>query len=120
MNAAATSGRERTKLRRKKVFFICASSPRLHLCILDLWCPALLVLAPPHLHRFRVALDPPVFRVELQFPVDFLRDVRKLQHRNRDIAYRDRSVELFSFPDSGDEVRKVRIGHGIGSEEVGR
>src|SRR6266403_5704022 len=104
----------------KRLFFICTSSPRRDLCILDLRRPALFVLAPPPLLRFRVALDSPVFRVELQFPVDFPRDVRKLQHRNGDIAYRDRSVELFSFPDSRDEVRKVSIGHGIGSEEISR
>src|SRR5271157_5153374 len=90
---------ERMKARRERVLF------------LDMRRPALLVLAPPHLHGFRVALDSSVFRVEMQLPVDFPRDVRKLEHRNSDVADRDRSVELLAFADSRDEVREVRVCH---------
>src|SRR5437773_10650203 len=72
-NPAATSALERTKSRREKMLF------------LDMRRPAFLVLAAPHLRRFRIALDAPVFRVELQFAVHFPRDVGKLQHSNSDV-----------------------------------
>src|SRR6266436_6825910 len=91
-NAAATSAPERTKVRREKVFLICNSSPGWHRGILDMRGPALLILAPPHLHRFRVVLNPPVFRIEMQLPVHFPRNVRKLQHRNGNVSGSDRSV----------------------------
>src|SRR5580692_9046193 len=84
-NAAATTAPERTKSRREKVV------------LLDMWRPPRLVVAHPHLHGFGIALNPSVFRVETQFPIDFPSDVGKLQHRNRDIANLDRSVELLTF-----------------------
>src|SRR5438552_18816386 len=77
-NPAATSAPEQTKLRREKMFFICISSPGGHCRILDMRCPLLLILPPPHAHCFRVVLNPSVFRVEMQLPVDFPRDVGKL------------------------------------------
>src|SRR5580704_4372810 len=119
-NAPATSAPEQTKLRRDKMFFIGISSPGWHCRGLDMRGPALFILAAPHLHRFGVALDLSVFRVEVQLTVDFPRDVGKLQHGNGDVAYRDWSVELFAFADPRNKVREVQIGHGIGSAEVGR
>src|ERR1035438_1773568 len=105
---AATSAPERTKSRREKVPF------------LNMRRPAFLVLAAPHLHRFRVALDPSIFRVEMQFTVHCPRDVGKLQHRNRYIADRDRSVEFLALTNSRNEVREVSVGHGIAADQVGR
>src|SRR6266404_524870 len=120
-NPAATIALERAKSRRDNVFLICSSAGgRRRHCTLDMRCPALLVLAPPHLHRFRVALDPPVLRVEMQLAVDFPGDVGKLQHRNGNVADRDRSVELLPFADSRDKVREMSIGHGIAAQEVSR
>src|SRR5678809_658278 len=90
-NAAATSAPVRTKLRREQMFFMGISAGGSHCCILDMRCPAVLILSPPQLHRLEVALDLSVFRVEMQLPVDFPRDVGKLQHRNGDVAHGDRS-----------------------------
>src|ERR1700692_436849 len=103
--AAATSAPERTKSRREKLLF------------LDTWFPAFLVLAPPHLHCFRVALDAPAFRVEMEFALHFPGDVRELQHRDRKITDRDGSIELLAFTDSRDEVCEVRVGHGIAADQ---
>src|SRR5258707_6067248 len=65
--------------RAAKKYFSLASYRASHTArTLDMRRPALLVLAPPHLHRFRVALDPPVLRVDLQLPVYFPRDIGKL------------------------------------------
>src|ERR1700739_4979406 len=86
---------------------------------LDMRRPAFLVLAVPHLHRFRVALDPSIFRVKMQFAIHFPRDVGKLQHRNGYIADRDRSVERLSLTNSRNEVREVSGGHGIAANQVG-
>src|ERR1700685_1278607 len=105
---AATSALERTKSRRENAFF------------LDMWCPALLVLAPPHLHRFRIVLDPSVFRVEMQLAINLPCDVGKLEHRNRNITVSDRRVQLLAFADRRDEVREVSVGHGIAADQVGR
>src|ERR1700676_843646 len=91
----------------------------LFLDILDIRRPTLLVLASPHLHRFRVTLNASIFRIETQFAVDFPRDVGKLQHRNRDVAEGDRSVELLAFANSRYEVREVRVGHGIAANQIG-
>src|ERR1700758_637249 len=107
-NPAATSVLERMKSRREKVLF------------LEMRRPPFLVLAAPHLHRFRIALDAPVFRIEMQFAVPFPRDVGKLEHSNSDVAVRDRSVEFLAFADSRDEVREVSVGHGIAAEQVSR
>src|SRR5580698_1021864 len=105
--AAAISTPERTKSRRESKFF------------LDTGFPTLLVLAPPQLHRFRVALNPSVFGIETQLAVHFPRDVGKLQHRNRDIADCDWSVEFLAVPDSSDEVCEVRVRHGIAANQIG-
>src|ERR1700746_1145988 len=86
---------------------------------LDMRRPAFLVLAAPHLHRFRVALDPSIFRVKMQFAVHLPRDVGKLQHRNCYIADRDRSVEFLALTNSRNEVREVSVGHGIAADQVG-
>src|SRR6202021_3618738 len=87
-SVAAPMAPERMKSRREKEFF------------LDMRCPALLIFPRPHLHGFRVALDSPVVRVQVQFPLNLPRDVRKLQHRNRNGADGNRSVELLAFADS--------------------
>src|SRR5579863_1790839 len=107
-NAAATTAPERTKSRREKVV------------LLDMWRPPRLVFAPPHLHCFGIALNPSIFRVETQFPVDFPSDVGELQHRNGDVANSDRSVELLALPNCSNEVREVSIGHGVASDQVSR
>src|ERR1700675_1967068 len=100
------------KSRREKAFFVIGKS-------LNMRCPALLVLAPPHLHRFQIALDSSVFPSEMQFAVDLPCDVRKLKHRNRDPANRDWGVELLSFADCRDEIRKVGISDGIAAQQIG-
>src|SRR5579863_9997418 len=105
-NAAATTAAERTKSRREKVI------------LLDMWRPPWLVVAPPHLHGFGIALNPSVFRVETQFPVNFPSDVGKLQHRNGDVANSDRCVELLALADTRDKVREVSVGHGITTDQV--
>ena len=87
---------------------------------LEVWFPSPLVFAPPKLHRVRIILNPPVFRVEMQFPIYLPSDVGKLQHRNGDVADRDRGVQLLTFSDCRDEVREVSVGHGIPAEEIGR
>src|ERR1700730_3531221 len=122
-NAAVARAPERMKFRRENTFAICDHSPPCRESLpkvawitprsLHIRCPPLLVLPAPHLHRLWVTLNPPVFRVEMQLPVHFPGDVGKLQHHNRDIADRNRGVELFAFADSCDEVRKVGIRHGI-------
>src|SRR5258707_3072824 len=56
----------------------------------------------------------------MQLAVDFPGDVGKLQHRDGDLADRDRSIELLTFADSRDEVREMRVGHGIAAQEVSR
>src|SRR5258706_2501560 len=117
-NAAATSAPERAKSRRDKVFFICGSSTEGRPRASDMRGPALLVLAPPALHCFRVVQDATVFRVQMQLAVDFPGDVGKLQHGNSDVADRDRSVEFLAFTDACDEVREVGVGHGIAALEV--
>src|SRR5258706_1784146 len=117
-NAAGTSAPERAKSRRDKVFIICGSSTEGRRSASDMRGPALLVLAPPALHCFRVVQDAAVFRVQMQFEVDFPGDVGKLQHRNSDVADRDGSVELLAFTDSRDEVREMGIGHGVSALEV--
>ena len=68
--------------------------------------PALLVFAPPHLHGFRIVLNPPVLCVEMQLTVDFPRDIGELQHRNGDVPGGDRCVQFLPCADSRDEVRK--------------
>src|SRR5712675_3382861 len=93
-NPAATSAPERTNSRRDKLLCICIASPDSHRLLLDMWCPPFFILASPHLHRFRIALYPPVFRVEIQLAVHFPSDVRELQHCNGDVAYRDWCVQL--------------------------
>src|ERR1700731_3597578 len=97
MKPAATSAPERTKSRREKVLLICSASHGRHRRALDMRCPALLVLASPHLHGFRVTLDPPVLSVQMQLAVDFPSDVGKLQHRNGNVADRNRRVEFLAF-----------------------
>src|SRR5882724_3238706 len=132
-NAAVTSAPERTKSRRenrlvmsrRSLAFLPGTSDCLESILsfffsLYMRRPALLVLAPPHLHGFVVALDAAVFRVEMQFPADFPCNVGELQHGHRDIAHRNRSVELLPFADSRDKVREVCVGHGIGAEQVSR
>ena len=52
---------------------------------LDMRRPAVFILASPHLHRFCIALDLSVFRIQMQFPVNLPRDVGKLQHRNGNV-----------------------------------
>ena len=86
---------------------------------LDMRRPTLFVFAAPHLHRFRIALDPPVPGVEMQFPADFPCDIGELQHGNRNIADSNRRVEFLAFADSRDEVGEVSVGHGIAAEEIG-
>src|SRR5438552_15648907 len=82
-NPAATSALERTKSRREKMLFLVMRRP------------AFLVLAAPHLRRFRIALDARVFRVELQFAVYFPRAVGMLNHSNCVVGVCDRSVAFF-------------------------
>src|SRR5712691_3981586 len=106
--AAATSTLERTKSRRET------------LSVLDMKFPALLVLAPPHLHRFLISLDSSVFCIELQCAFYFPRHVGKLQHRNRNVADSDRSVEFLALADSRDEVREVGVRHGIAADQIRR
>ena len=36
---------------------------------LDVWRPSLFIFAAPHLHRLRVILDLPIFRVEMQLAI---------------------------------------------------
>src|SRR5580692_10427886 len=105
-NAAATTALERRKSRREKVV------------LLDMRRPPRLVLAPPHLHCFRIASNPSVFGVETQFPVDFPPDIGQLQHGHGDVADRDRSVELLTFADTRDKVREVSVCHGITADQV--
>jgi hypothetical protein len=52
---------------------------------LEMRRPALLIIASPHLHRFWITQDLSVFRIQMQFPVNFPRDVGKLQHRNGNV-----------------------------------
>src|SRR5713101_6374753 len=97
---------ERTKSRREKALFS------------DMRRPALLVLAAPHLHRFRISLDSSVFRIEMQCAVHLPCNIGKLQHRNRDVANSDRSVEFLALTDSSDEVREMSVGHRIAADQV--
>src|SRR3977135_953255 len=83
---AATSAPVRTKSRRETV----------PIGVLDMRRPALLVLAPPHLHGLRVAQDHPAFRVEVQYALNLPRDVGKLQHGHRDVAISYRGVEFLA------------------------
>src|ERR1035437_171329 len=80
--------------------------------------PAFFVFASPQLHGFRIALDVPVAWIELQFALNFPRNVGQLQHGDGNIANRDGSVELISLANGRDEIRKVRIGHGVETAKV--
>src|ERR1035437_1604201 len=80
--------------------------------------PALFVFAAPALHRFSVVADLGVSRVELQGAISFPCDVGKLKHGDGDVTDGDGRIELFAFADSGDEIGKVQIGHGITAGEI--
>src|SRR5438552_7740098 len=119
-NPAATSAPERTNSRRDKLFCICIASPHWNRPLLDMRFPPFFIFAPPHLHRFRITLYPPVFRVEIQLTVHFPSDVRELQHCNGDVSHGNRGVQLLAIPDSRDEVSEMPICHGIGPQQVSR
>ena len=58
--------------------------------------------------------------VEGERPVHFPGDVGKLQHGDRDVAHRHRSVQLIALANGGDEVGEVEIGHRVAANCVGR
>src|SRR6476620_10563565 len=98
---APTNAPDRSRSRRERAFL---SDTRL---------PAFLVLASPLFHCFLIALNMSVFRIEMQVAFDLPRDVRKLQHGDRDVPVRNRRVQLLAFADCRDKVGKVGVGHGI-------
>src|ERR1700688_1771320 len=105
--AAAATAPERKKSRREKV------------ALLDMGRPPRLVLPLPHLlHCPRIAWNASVLGGEAQFPVYLPCNVGQLQHRHREVADGDRSVEVFAFAYSRNKVREVKVCHGIPADQV--
>ena len=82
--------------------------------------PALLILAAPVLHGLGIVLNLAVRRIELQLAVHLPCNVRKLKHRNCDVANRDRRIQLLALANSRDEVGKVQIRHRVAPRQVRR
>ena len=89
-------------------------------CALDVRRPSLLILAAPHFHCVRIVLDAAIFRIEVQFPIDFPCDIGELHHRDRNIADGNGGVELLTLADSRNKISEVSIRHGIAAEEICR
>src|ERR1700751_2907750 len=90
------------------------------LSALEMRRPALLILATPVLHRMSIVLDLSGLRVKAQLAVYLPGNIGKLQHRDRNIANRDWSVELLALANGGDKVGKVQVGHRVASRKVRR
>src|SRR5437764_12618464 len=77
---------------------------------LTMRCPALLILTTPVLHCLRIVLDFSGLRVKAQFAVHLPGNVGKLQHRDRNIADGNWSVEFLPLANAGNEIGKVQVG----------
>ena len=69
--------------------------------------PAILVLTCPHRHGLRVIQNLPALPVEPQFAIQRPGNVRELKHGNNNVAFGDRSVQLLSIANCGDQVSEV-------------
>src|SRR5258708_17876900 len=84
----------------------------------NMWCPSLFVLASPHLHCLRVALDAPIFPIEMQFPIYDPGNVRKLDHRDSDITHGNPALQFLACSDPGNEVLAMCIGHEVAATQI--
>src|SRR3974377_1293609 len=82
--------------------------------------PARFIFALPSLHRLGIVADLAVHRVQLQRSAHFPSDVGKLKHRDGNVANSNGSIQLFSLAYARDEVREMRIGHGVVPDKIGR
>ena len=79
----------------------------------------MLVVASPIFHRRGVVEDFGIGCIERESAIHFPGNIGELQHGHGDVADRDWRIQLVPMAHGGDEVGKVKIGHGVAAHGVG-